>query len=102
LAEFTVRQEDGVFHLSGDFDMSGVETFVEETSATLEEDAPVVLDLAELTFIDSSGLSAIVTLAERVGGRGFLLRNPRGAVAKVFSIVRLEDIPGIDIEGRSE
>jgi anti-sigma B factor antagonist len=101
VAELDVRYEDEVFYLVGDFDLSGVERFVEATSETLDDDDPVVLDLSELTFIDSSGLHAIVTLAERVGGRGFVLRNPRGTVARVFSIVRLEDIPGIDIEGRS-
>jgi anti-sigma B factor antagonist len=101
VAELTVRREGGVFHLSGDFDLTGVDTFTESIAATLDGDDAVVLDLTDLAFIDSSGVHAIVALAERVGGRGFVLRNPRGAVAKVFSIVRLEDIPGIEIEGRS-
>ncbi len=57
-----------------------------------------MLDLTDVTFLDSSGLNAILLLSQRVGGRSFVLRNPQEGVAKVFHIVRLADVPGIEIE----
>ena len=52
----------------------------------------VVVDLADLTFMDSSGLAALVLARSRVvaGGRGELvLTRPTGIVRRVLEIVGL-------------
>ena len=96
-----VRLEDGVFCLSGEFDMAGVETFTRQMAALLGDQGEVVLDLAGVTFMDSTAIGAILALAQRVGGRGFILRYPQAEVARVFDIVRLGEVPGIYIERRT-
>ena len=99
MGNFAIRQEDGVFYLSGELDMAEVETFVGETAGALDGGGAVVLDLEGLTFMDSSGVHAITHLAELCAGRGLVLRLPRAEVAKVLKIVGMAEIPGIEIQG---
>jgi anti-anti-sigma factor len=100
VGRLSVRLVDGVYHLAGEFDMAEVESFVDATVQALDGTDAVTVDLSELTFIDSSGIHAIVRLSQRVGGRGLVLRNPRGTVARVIELIRVADAPGIEVEGR--
>lgn len=50
----------------------------------------VVLDLSEVTFIDSSGLRVFIELAHRIGSESFVLREP----SKPFR--RLLELTGLD------
>ena len=100
MGRLSVRHVEGVYPLAGEFDMAEVEMFVDATAEAMEGTDPVVLELSELGFIDSSGIHAIVRLSQRVGGRGLVLRNPRGTVARVIELIRVADAPGIDVEGR--
>jgi anti-sigma B factor antagonist len=98
VARLTVRSSEGVVYLSGEFDLAEVENFSRQTTSTIAGRDEVVLDLSGVTFLDSSGMNAIIWLAQCVGGRGFVLRNPQPGVARVLAIARIADIPGIQIE----
>jgi anti-anti-sigma factor len=53
----------------------------------------LVLDLSDLTFLDSTGLRTVVTADERAresGRRLVVVRGP-DAVQRVFAITRLEE-----------
>lgn len=54
--------------------------------------ARVVLDLSELEFMDSAGLSMIMIAREEAEARhqSLMLRNPKGAVAQLLSLSALE------------
>ncbi len=54
----------------------------------------VALDLSEMTFIDSAGLSLLLDMHRLAVERGgsFVLHNARPATAKVFEIVGLDGI----------
>ena len=54
----------------------------------------VALDLSEMTFIDSSGLSMLLDMHRRAVERGgtFVLHNPRPSTARVFEIAGLTRI----------
>jgi anti-anti-sigma factor len=58
----------------------------------------VVVDLSELTFIDSSGISVLVTSARAASAeRGTLvLASPNAHVRRVFDIVKLSDLVAIE------
>jgi anti-sigma B factor antagonist len=66
--------------LTGELDMAGVDRFERLLSSEdPPETATFVLDLRELTFIDSSGLRALVTADQRVrdeGGRFIVVKGP--------------------------
>ena len=49
------------------------------------------LDLSELTFVDSCGIHAILSLAKSVNGNGpLVLLNPTEAVSRVLEILDLD------------
>jgi anti-anti-sigma factor len=90
---------DGTLRLSGEFDLSSVEAFrlAVETSANPERE--IVLDLTDLTFLDSSGIRAILMMAQEIGTNGVLLRNPQPNVRRVIELIGIEGRSGIRVEG---
>jgi len=90
---------DGTFRLSGEFDMSSVETFRLSVETSADPEREIVLDLTDLTFIDSSGIRAILTMAQEIGTKGVLLRNPQPNVQRVIELIGIEGRSGIRLEG---
>lgn len=96
ILQVTTEQRDGLVHIGlvGELDLSTVAK-VQEELRRVEEPAPptVVLDLSRLTFLDSTGLRAIVTADERAreGGRRLVVVRGPDSVQRVFSITRLEE-----------
>jgi len=56
-----------------------------------------VIDLSRLRFMDSTGVNAIVRLAEGRGGHGVVLRDPRRNVAKLLDLVGIGGRAGIRV-----
>jgi anti-sigma B factor antagonist len=89
--------QDGDEHLVrlfGDFDITGFGPVDEELRRIQSNGRPsVTLDLRGLTFIDSSGIRAVLradTRARTLGKRLRLIAGPK-RVHKVFQITRLDD-----------
>ena len=81
--------------LVGDFDMSAVEYFQSSVEEVVKTDGDVVVvDLAALTFIDSSGLSALIEMRRRlaVEGRELRVANVSAPAARVFELTALTDV----------
>jgi anti-anti-sigma factor len=57
----------------------------------------LVLDLSELTFLDSTGIRAILKLA-RVRQEAVVLRNVRANVRNVLAVAGANDALGVRIE----
>ena len=90
---------EGTLRLSGEFDMTSVETFRLAVETSADPEREIVLDLTELTFLDSSGIRAILTMAQEIGTNGVLLRNPQPNVRRVIEIIDIEGRSGIRVEG---
>jgi anti-anti-sigma factor len=79
--------------LTGEFDLAGVQNFEGELSK-LEAENPgvVVVDLGGLSFMDSSGLRALVMADQRAAKAGRRLAIVPGppAVKRVFEITQLD------------
>jgi anti-anti-sigma factor len=77
-----VSHADGacVVRLTGEFDLAGVDAFEDELRRLPRpEERTLVLDLRELTFIDSSGLRSVVMADRRTradGMRFVVVRGP--------------------------
>jgi len=75
--------------LSGEIDLSTVADLEDRLEGYLREDPPlVVMDLREVTFLDSSGLRLLLRLDERqrgIGGRLVLVQGGR-RVARVLEL----------------
>jgi anti-anti-sigma factor len=62
-------------------------------------DTSVILDLEELTFVDSAGLHAILSLARRVP---VVILNPTTGISRVFEILNLDEHVGIEVRRDTE
>lgn len=61
--------------------------------ATIDGPARIVLDLSNVTFVDSSGLGAIVASMKQLGGRRRLdLAGLTPDVKKVFHLTRMDSV----------
>ena len=94
----TERREDErmILALEGELDITSASTLEESAERVVAADATgaVVLDLGGLSFIDSTGLRAIVNLRDRCGkaGRTFtMLPGPR-TVQRLFELTGLIDV----------
>jgi anti-anti-sigma factor len=70
--------------------------------ADLDSDDGVVLDMAELTFIDSSGCNMLVEFLRGTGHeRRIVVLNPSPAVARALDLTGLRLHPNIEIRSGS-
>ncbi len=98
LVEVQIEERRGadvvVARLTGELDISGAESTGQRIAEAVPSSARgVVVDMSELEFIDSSGISMLFALARRVGSRRQELRvvAPAGKpVARVLDIVEFE------------
>jgi anti-sigma B factor antagonist len=90
---------DGTLRLSGEFDLSSVEAFRLAIETSADPEREIVLDLTDLVFLDSSGIRAILTMAQDIGTNGVLLRNPQPNVRRVIELIGIEGRSGIRVEG---
>lgn len=99
MTQFEIRKvASGRFCLSGELDMASAKSLHEALEPVVRGDAHIVLDLEELTFIDSSGIRALLDLSHRLNGAAPLaLVNVPDAVQRVLDIVGLESLPGIEV-----
>ena len=84
----------GRFVLSGEIDSTNASDV-----AAIEPppSGDLVLDVAGVTFIDSTGISALIGLAASATGR-LVIVHPTPTVRMVLDIVDLAEIPSIAIE----
>jgi anti-sigma B factor antagonist len=72
----------------------------------LAEDLPsrLVVDLSDLVYLDSTGLSVFVTVQKRASAAGidFRLSNPNPSVRRLFQITALDQFFMLDGDGASE
>jgi anti-sigma B factor antagonist len=81
--------------LVGELDLVTVPAFEQRLERMRHEGArQLTLDLADLSFIDSTGLSALVTALKRyrADGGDIVLRSPTRATTKVLEISGLSQV----------
>jgi anti-anti-sigma factor len=83
--------------LIGELDLATV-TELKAALETVSRSDPVTLDLAQLTFIDSTGLHAIMEFARSQNGSGpLILASPSATAKRALEIAGLEGHPGLEI-----
>lgn len=60
--------------VAGELDMATVQEFEDQLRQAVDSGGVVVIDLADLTFMDSTGLACIITAVERARGTGSVLK----------------------------
>jgi anti-anti-sigma factor len=83
--------------LEGELDLATA-PFLKEALVDLGSERDVHLDLALLTFLDSSGLHVIVALARSLdGSRSVVLVNPSTAVRRCLELTGIDKHPAVKI-----
>jgi anti-anti-sigma factor len=83
--------------LTGEVDLATARQLI-DALATISTDSDVHLELAELTFMDSSGLGAILAFARSRNGAGpLVMLNPSDDIERLFVITGLEQHPKIEV-----
>jgi anti-anti-sigma factor len=81
-------EEQGSLRLTGELDVAEADAFIERATGEVPSDGDLVLELEELTFIDSSGVRALVTIAGMLrSGRRLVLQDPTPAVRRVLDLI---------------
>ena len=96
--------EDGsppVLHVRGDVDMANAEQFAGVLKEAMSVDSALMVDMADVTFIDATGLQAILGVAALRNGAGPLKLINATRVAWLLELVGLEETPSLDVrEGK--
>ncbi len=93
-----IRNEDGVVvaQLRGEIDLSNAKMIAGEIGSSVPNDATgVVLDLTDVTYLDSSGVHLVFDLNERLHGRQqrLALSLPEGSrIGRVLQLVNVEAV----------
>ena len=77
--------------LTGELDLSTAHQLDEVFQAALQHGGAVLVDLSELTFMDSTGIHAFVKAALRLRGRGCLILH-----GEQHRVRRVLDLCGVD------
>ena len=83
-----------VLALAGELDLGSIGALKEAVGHRLTAEAHVVLDLAGLTFCDSTGLGAFVALHRQARSTGarFALAAPRRRIADLFTLSGIDQV----------
>jgi anti-sigma B factor antagonist len=86
----STRGASEVVTLAGELDMAHATTVVETLDALADNERPVIVDLSQLTFIDSSGIHAILRPRPQQGS--VLLVCPPGTIQRVLSVTKIDRV----------
>jgi anti-sigma B factor antagonist len=83
-----------VLHAQGDVDLASADAMKAALATALEQSSSVVVDLGDVGFIDSTGLSALVWghgQAQEAGGT-LTLRRPTPMLRRLLEITALDAV----------
>ncbi len=83
-----------MLELAGELDVVSAPALEQRLNEVLAEShARITLDLNELTFVDSAGVSVLIKAKQDAesGGRTLVLRRPTEQLHRVFALVGLAD-----------
>ena len=89
--EVTSGASGSVVRLAGELDLA---TIPDLNACLAAVDADIVVDMAAVTFIDSTGLDGLIAAHEQAATRccSFVLRSPTGQVAKVLRVTGVDQV----------
>jgi anti-anti-sigma factor len=88
------------FRVSGELDLLTVPQLRDVLRDLSDLERDVVLDVAGVSFVDSSGLGLLIAMARATKARGpsLILRSPSPAVRRLLGIAIPEGVPGLVVE----
>lgn len=85
-----------VIHVTGEVDLATAPTLDEALNDLENEGRPLIVDLSDVSFLDSSGLSVLVKARQRLekpdGANGLRLVVTRPVIRRVFEVTGLAEV----------
>ena len=91
-----ISETDDGYRLEGELDMATADALTELLQSA-EGDDPIVLDFSGVSFMDSSGLRAIIEGAGLPNGGPVVILHPSAQVRRVLDISLPDGIPGLEV-----
>lgn len=85
------RSETVILHMDGRFDFGARKNFKDAMDQAIKEGSPIVLDLGQVSFVDSSALGLLVISHQNLKNRKipFFLVNPQTYVRQVLDLANV-------------
>jgi anti-anti-sigma factor len=85
--------------VAGEIDVANADALRDVLELVCEPERLIVLDMEDVTFIDSSGVNALLKVLQQtsISHRGLVLQNPRRNVRMVLGVLGLEQTFGLDV-----
>ena len=83
---------------AGEIDLATAERCHLALQPWVEAGGPVTVDLSEVTFMDSTGIHAVIDAAKALGDRGcIIIHGAHDGIQKVFDLTMLDSVPNVHI-----
>jgi anti-anti-sigma factor len=93
-----VASGNPVIAFSGEIDLATSPEMSSALEPWTRAGGPVTIDLSEVTFMDSTGVHALVDAARALGDRGcIVIHGAHDGLSKVFALLRLDWVPNIHV-----
>ena len=81
-----------IISVNGDVDLENSDGLRDQVSNALEANTAVSLDMSEVSYIDSSGVAALIESRQKAdeGGKDFKLLKPSESVVSVLKMAKLD------------
>jgi anti-anti-sigma factor len=91
------------FRLVGEIDLSNASTLASALEREVEAGGDIILDLAGLVFMDSTGIQVLIQTARRLEGRGrLILVDPGDLVRRTLERVQVGRLSNVDVVERED
>ena len=90
---------DRGYRLDGELDLATAEDLLAAIREHDERDSQLDLDFSDVTFMDSSGLRALLEAASERNGADLVILDPTPQVRRVLDISLPDGAPGLEIRG---
>jgi anti-anti-sigma factor len=94
-------QTNGDLRLEGELDLAAEEQAVAALRSRPAAANDLVIDLSRLTFMDSTGIRVLETVAMGPGAVAVTLRSPQRAVRRVLDLVGIARWPNVAVRDES-
>jgi anti-anti-sigma factor len=97
-----VARMNGVrgFRLTGEVDLSTIDALTEVMEPELAHGGDITLDMADVSFMDSTGLQVLINCAFALSGKGrIILRSPGNLVRSILALaIQTDKLPNLVVE----
>ena len=90
---------DRGYRLDGELDLATAEDLLSAIRERAQRGSRIDLDFSKVTFMDSSGLRALLEAATERNGGDLVIVDPTPQVRRVLDVSLPEGAPGLEIRG---